>query len=228
VTNADDTSTLVAAIVDNAKRLGLTWEIVYATVISGSDTTSGLATVIAFDGPADAPTVSVPAVSLIGVLRVGVRVAVLSVPPAGQYIIGALNAATLLPDPTIAYGQAAVANTTSGAFVNMGSVSPTQFTFVKRRNTSSVMVSVAIQLFSSAVPTVAVFALTNGTQIVECARRSFSGANQHTETTGFSRLAGMAAGSHTMNLQWARLSGAGILNTNTEDTISVSMMEITP
>jgi hypothetical protein len=85
VTGTDTTAT-VQAIKDNAQRLGLTWQIQYATVV---DAASPGATTVAFDG--DTLSVATPAVSLVGALANGQRVAVLTTPPDGAYIIGQLT-----------------------------------------------------------------------------------------------------------------------------------------
>lgn len=81
-----DTTATVQAIKDNAQRLGLTWQIQYATVTDGS---SAGAIIVTFDG--DALSVPTPAVSLVGVLADGQRVAVLTTPPDGAYVIGILT-----------------------------------------------------------------------------------------------------------------------------------------
>jgi hypothetical protein len=76
----------VQAIKDNAQRLGLTWQIQYATV---SDGASAGAIIVMFDG--DSLSVPTPAVSLVGALTAGQRVAVLTTPPDGAYVIGILR-----------------------------------------------------------------------------------------------------------------------------------------
>lgn len=69
------------AVVDNAKRLGLTWTLRLATVINSSN----LAAVSAiYDGD----TVAIDMTSMIGVLGPGQRVYVIGVPPSGNYIVG--------------------------------------------------------------------------------------------------------------------------------------------
>ncbi len=80
-----DTTATVQAIKDNAQRLGLTWKIQYATVVDGTDVG---AVTVDFDG--DVLSVPTPAVSLVGVLAAGQRVAVLLTPPDGVYIISIL------------------------------------------------------------------------------------------------------------------------------------------
>lgn len=219
-----DTAATVQAIKDNAQRLGLTWQIQYATVSDGSD--AG-AIIVTFDG--DDLSVPTPAVSLVGVLTDGQRVAVLSTPPDGAYVIGILTGLPFAQTVTMAYGQAGVFTTTSGGFVNVGAVNPVQFQFRKRSSTSDVKIEAHIQFFvTGSVPAQADFALTNGTQIVECARQFVNVVSSHVQTSGVSRLTGMSAGAHTMNLQWARLSGAGILSMNSDDTISFALTEVAP
>lgn len=77
------TAEFVRAIVDNAKRLGLLWQIQPATVVDGDDPS---ATTVIFDG--DAEGTQVPIVCLIGQLPATTRVHVVSVPGGGQYAIG--------------------------------------------------------------------------------------------------------------------------------------------
>jgi hypothetical protein len=81
-----DTTATIQAIKDNAQRLGLTWQIQYATVADGS---AAGAVIVTFDS--DALAVATPTVSLIGVLAETERVAVLTTPPDGAYVIGLLT-----------------------------------------------------------------------------------------------------------------------------------------
>jgi hypothetical protein len=73
------------AIQGNASRLGLVWELTFATVVDG---TTPAATAVTFDS--DTTTI-VPVVSLIGAKTAGDRVAVVSIPLGGQYIVGFLS-----------------------------------------------------------------------------------------------------------------------------------------
>lgn len=76
-------STGAQALVDGARRLGLTWTLRPATVtLIDSNPTSGLAT-ITYDGD----SVPVAAVSLIGVVTPLDRVMGLVIPPSGNFII---------------------------------------------------------------------------------------------------------------------------------------------
>lgn len=209
------------AIQDNAKRLGLTWTLRPATVqdYNGSN---GQTSVI-FDGD----TVAVTALALVGILIPDQRVMGMIIPPGGNFIIGGLE--PFAPHITNVYGQAPVTTTVSGAFVNIGTVSPVQFTYTKYSDHTDILISAHIQFFVGvSAGTQAVFALTNGTQIAEIGRMQDNVINSHIQTSNVSRLTGMPAGVHTINLQWARLAGVGTLAMTAEDTISVSMQEIYP
>lgn len=80
----------VETLVAMARRLGLTWRLVPATVSAGA-TASGVVPVI-FDND----TTETSTISMIGAVAEGVRVFVLSIPPQGNYIIGTRGA---LPAP---------------------------------------------------------------------------------------------------------------------------------
>jgi hypothetical protein len=209
------------AIQDNAKRLGLTWTLRPGTVQAYSGD-SGQVSII-FDGD----TTAIGAVSLAGILIPAQRVMGMIIPPGGNFIIGGLE--PFAPHITNVYGQAPVTTTVSGAFVNIGTVSPVQFTYTKYSDHTDILISAHIQFFVGvSAGTQAVFALTNGTQIAEIGRMQTNVINSHTQTSNVSRLTGMSAGIHTINLQWARLAGVGTLAMTAEDTISVSMQEIYP
>lgn len=78
-----DIAQLIQSIKDNAQRYGLTWQIVRATVIDGSDTDM---VVLQYDGD---DSITPGAISVLGSqLVAGSRVYVMQVPPAGNYIIG--------------------------------------------------------------------------------------------------------------------------------------------
>jgi hypothetical protein len=79
---SEDVGALVAAVKDNAQRLGLTWSLRFGTIST--------ATTVLMDG-ADTETEPIPVISLIGPLTSGGRVAVMAVPPSGQYVIGVVG-----------------------------------------------------------------------------------------------------------------------------------------
>lgn len=77
-----NTAQLVQALKDNARRLGLIWQITMATVVDGSDPG---AVALQFDGD---DTTTPGAISTVGYLSQGERCYVVQVPPAGNYIMG--------------------------------------------------------------------------------------------------------------------------------------------
>ena len=148
------------------------------------------------------------------------------IPPGGNFIIGGLE--PFAPHITQVYGQAPVTTTVSGAFVNIGTVSPVRFSYTKYSDHTDILISAHIQFFVGvSAGTQAVFALTNGTQIAEIGRMQDNVINSHIQTSNVSRLTGMQAGTPS-SPSWARLAGAGTLAMTAEDTISVSMREIYP
>lgn len=100
--NADDVSTLVSALVDNAKRLGLTWTLRRATV----DSVSPLRVI--YDGD----TVSIDVFALNALPYIGQRVTGIWVPPAGNFIICPSGGAHVFTEDLSAATQ------TSGSFGN--------------------------------------------------------------------------------------------------------------
>jgi hypothetical protein len=69
------------ALIDNAKRLGLTWQLRLATVIEGISANQLL---VRLDGD----ETSITAVSMIGFVSANRRVYVISVPPSGNFVVG--------------------------------------------------------------------------------------------------------------------------------------------
>lgn len=67
-----------ASLIDNAKRLGLTWTLTLATVTDGKNTIARC----------DGDTTELGMFSVIGPLTTGQRVYVLIVPPSGNFVIG--------------------------------------------------------------------------------------------------------------------------------------------
>lgn len=103
----------VAALKDNASRLGLTWQLTFGTVTEAATKAPASVTVLP-DGP-DAATV--PAVNLAGPVAVGGRVALLTIPPAGYYLISSVvgdgpRGIMATPVNTTSNGTSTAANTT--------------------------------------------------------------------------------------------------------------------
>jgi len=91
-------STEAQSIVDNAQRLGLTWELRPATV----QVTGTRSVAVLYDGD----TVTITAISLVGPLIAGMRVYVIHIPPSGNFIVGFAN------DDRLSWLDAAAVTTT--------------------------------------------------------------------------------------------------------------------
>lgn len=69
------------ALVENARRLGLTWRLTLGTVTTSTSTDQ-------FEVRLDGDTEPITVISMIGSHAIGTRVYVISIPPAGNYAIG--------------------------------------------------------------------------------------------------------------------------------------------
>lgn len=108
-------NTGIDAVVQNASRLGLTWEMLIATVIDGSDSSAVLAV-------CDGDSVNLTMVSMAGTLYEGERVYVIKVPPSGLYIAGRITQVNYIP----VSARALNSNTTSSnTFTDMDNFGPT-------------------------------------------------------------------------------------------------------
>lgn len=108
-------NTGIDAVVQNANRLGLTWEMLLATVANGTDATAVLAL-------CDGDDTNLTMVSMIGTLYQGERVYVIKVPPSGLYIAGRATQANYIP---IADMVSLNEFTSSDTFTDLDTIGPT-------------------------------------------------------------------------------------------------------
>lgn len=211
------------AMIEQARRLGLTWNLRPATVNFYDRDTQNVT--ITYDGD----TVSIGAVSLCGGLFTGARVMGMQVPPGGNFIVGTVG--PVLGYEYIVYLLAPAASTTSAwpTYVNMGTVEPVRFTYTKLYDETDVRVHANIQLSVNPGLTNTIFQLNDGAgHTVEVGRKFINAASTHGQISTVVRWRDLPSGTYTMNLQWARLSGTGTLSTGTDDVISLALKEITP
>lgn len=107
------------SIRDNAKRLGLIWDLRPAEV-QGVPTDPSQVSVLL-----DGDSAAIPAYSLIGALRSGQRVMCMEVPPAGLYIVGYVASS---PAPTVRAGAVA---TTSGTLFTVSTGTETNISHLR-------------------------------------------------------------------------------------------------
>ena len=99
----------VQTLLDNAKRLGLTWQLILGTIVDGSNTSRMTLTI---DG--DTQT-QLAAVSMIGELAIGQRVYLIQVPPSGLFVAGVVGS-NLNDVPFYAARQTLTSTTASVTF----------------------------------------------------------------------------------------------------------------
>jgi hypothetical protein len=204
------------AVVDDAKRLGLTWTIRPATVKEGVTPSLCLAV---YDGD----TTTMPMTSLLGSLPTGARVYALAVPPAGNYIIGmAGEDLVALPNADSVNGTG-TGTTVSATFVTIASIAT--MSFVKRSDTSRLMLSMNAEWFSTAVTTEAAFGLQVGATDYQIMTSFQNAANIVEFSGGVTHTPVIPAGIYTVSARWRRVSGAGTLTVGSAETLSYAVME---
>lgn len=116
--SADDITTLVAAITENAHRLGLKWLLRPGTVANGDDTSN---VSVKVDGD-DVPTVGV--VSTVGELPAKARVWLLIIPTVGTYVIGVVGNQHLAHST---HFQTTLSTTASTTYANLTNIAGVAF-----------------------------------------------------------------------------------------------------
>ena len=218
----------VQSLVDNAQRLGLTWDLKMATVKDGS-----LAPLVLAQYDNDGVTISM--VSMIGALAEGARVYALEVPPAGNFIVGLVAAAPLLLNVACenTFGLTS-GTTTSATYVTMPGT-PT-LSFTKLSSDSKLKIELMGTFFSS----VASAGLGAGVNIspgpgdidITVLASANSSLSAHTPYAGQELVdpltisGGIPAGPYTLTGIWRRHSGAGTLNVGIDNMWSVCVTEV--
>lgn len=205
--------------------------------------TFGIVTVV--DGPAlivqidgegfnGSPAVNIPAISLVDSVSQGDRVVILTVPPNGNYAIRnatAGNAPSQSSIRTVPDAQ----NYANAAFTDIlvGGI-PATFSFTKVRDDSRIAAIFNMTGFitGSAATKMAAAVLINGVDYdtaslffnVLASHMGF-GSSDHIPVVGDP---GIPAGTYDVTLRWARPTGVGTLQLNTDDTITCLLIEAPP
>jgi hypothetical protein len=214
----DDTTDLIQQLKDQAARLGLIWLLQAATVADPATPT------VTFD--ADPSATATPVVNLLSIPLAGDRVWVVSVPPAGNYMIGrnpAMDPARMDADAT--NGASAAGTTTSAAYADMPG-SPA-VTITKAYTNTRLKVDFHATCFSTAVTTVVRFAAgISGVGDGDIAQLFFNPAATHLQVSGSAIFPVPVSGSVTVTGRWRRVAGAGTISTDANDWVSISVQEI--
>lgn len=202
-------------IVENAKRLGLTWTIRMATVNEGSTPTNVLAK---YDGDTD----PIGMISVVGPLPNGSRVYALQVPPGGNYIIGGAAGYGLGEDGVNL--DSATGETVSTT--TMTSIPNSDFTFVKR-GYGRVRVDMTGTFFTTSASIGAGFGVAfDGTDYLITGVWNSTAANSHKTFAGHIILDAMPPGSYSVVGIWrASAAGAGPTRSSS-DFLSLMVREL--
>lgn len=204
-----ETVALLQAIKDNAERLGLVWQIRTGTVQSSD---AALA-VVTFDND-EAPTVGIT--NMTGtVLALGERVYVVSVPPAGQYVVGYMNAVRLGCNCETA-GSMSTGTTSSTVYVAQPGSPSVQLT--KKFDDTQLKFSWAQTYYTTSATDAEFAAVSGSTQVFLGKHHTSNGAlNSHTPISGMIRVAGIPAGRRTWVGSWSTPTGGGTLKVDSGD-----------
>jgi hypothetical protein len=191
-----------------AERLGARWGLRYGTITQVNSATSCLGVL---DG--DTNATPIPLISLIGTLTTTLRVAVITIPPSGNYVIasaGALGRVANVNAQVSANGS-----TASGVFANYPS--PYTVTLTKLQTATSVLVRWAQSFFTDNAATGPEFGVqvTVGSTSTDYVTHNLPGTiplNTRVSTFGERKISGIAAGALTITGRWRRFSGAGTIS----------------
>jgi hypothetical protein len=201
------------------------WQLRPATVTLVGAT----AVLVKFDGEGfnGTETVNVPAISLVGFISLDVRVMILTVPPAGNYVISIISAPhgptrTLrMAGPVVPQTKADV---TFASMVGTGGA-VTISDFVKSGNDSNIAIAISSSVFSSATATSVELGVTIDGVDTAVAYHLFNVTNTHLGFSGMVDVADVLAGTYDIEVKWRRVLGAGTLTWDNNDYVSVRAYE---
>jgi hypothetical protein len=176
----------------------------------------------------DGDSTLIPAISLVGPLATRLRVAVITVPPSGNYVVATLGG----PGHVAGLNAQVTANgnTASAAFSNYPS--PYTITLTKTQTATGVLVRWSPTFFTDNAATGPEFGvqITVANASTDYATHNLPGtltANVRLPSYGERKIAGVAAGTLTITGRWRRLAGAGtIFAVNLADYASLTAEEV--
>lgn len=209
------------ALVNDAQRLGLTWELRPATVGSPDP----------LQVTVDADIVPVGAISMVGALITGTRVYVILIPPSGVFVVGFNDPSFTdrLSGPVNYSAAGAVGSTTSATYVNMPNLP--FVTVVKRFGSADTNIEfiMTTSIFGSGTNTGVGFGvnLTGGTGTdVDLIVRTMTASLTHTDFAMTKILSGLAPGTYTLSGRWKRTASANTLQMDTGDWTTILAREV--
>lgn len=228
MTPGDIADLVVAALGDAAQspeQLNLLWQLKPAQVV-----VAGAVNPIAVfdgDGVLGSGSTPVPLISLIGYCAADARVMVLTVPPAGNYVISRLDVGPVTSEEAVR-AAADVQSATSSSFVDITSGgSPITVTFRKDWTDSRIAVHHTLSAFAGGVTISAEAGVNiNGTDYAT-AYQFYNVALSHMNFSANIIIpAGIPAGEYVVTSRWRRPSGASNPTMNGDDVITMLVREV--
>lgn len=220
MTQPEVTTETVQALIESARKLGLTWDLRFGMINAVPDL---FAVAVQLDGDAN----EIYATSAIGQVFADQRVVVVSVPPAGQYIVGTLTqpVAQQPCGKTLPTGSG---TTTSASYADVpGSPSDT---LIKRYSATRIWMHMHFTCFSTAISTFVEigvqFSDASGTADGAIANLVINPANTHLQVSGTAIFPWSGKGNVTVKPRWRRSAGGGTLTTDGNDRISFAAVEV--
>lgn len=213
----------VEELIVQLQRLGLQWTLRNATVVAyGADAVDATNVQGVYDG--DVATIRM--ISLVGAPPVGARVAVVFVPPAGNYIIGFLNRVIGSNEVGIAGFFTTTDFTSSATFVNLTGTSSVEIT--KQHNDTRLRVELHATFFSANANTGVEFGvLVAGTDYVIAPYHAvLPAASTRLNASGVLHVTGVASGGQVVQGRWRRTQTVANLNRNADDWLALIVSEI--
>lgn len=213
----------VEALVDTARRQGLLWRMLPGSVVRSA---SSGALFVLIDND-ESPIICV---SLIGnALVPGLRVMVLIAPPQGNYVMGVLGSNTeQILGSANANGSIGADSTTSGSNSNLGTTN-LNTSFTKKFDATKVCIDLSVTCFSTIANTdvgLSVHLLGGNNVAIVVAQLFLNVANTHMQVSGHALDTTIPAGTFTVQIEWYRVSGTGVLTTDANDWASYTIQEI--
>ncbi len=214
---SDTPAVLVQELRAQAGRLGLTWELRYATMVS--PTTAVV----------DGDTVTIPLVNLVGA-PLGARVAVFLIPPSTGYVTAVIDRPMWANENGTNARYGASGSTTSAAYANMPG--PPVLTLTKVYGSTRLVVELSTTFFVATAQAGTLFGAQIASSIpsfdVDVAgyEDNVPALSTRLQATGQAYVPGVPSGLVTVTGRWLRTSGAGTPSINTDDWYSFSVREV--
>ena len=220
----------IDALIDNARRLGLTWTLRMATVatLSTGNTSSSSSTFGSVTAIYDGDSAPIGMTSVIGLVKPGQRVYCIGVPPSGNFIIGTVGGVAIRKGiiGTTSMGAGAQSST---SYATMAAPNSITYEKVKGPELSNLEVVMGGTFFVTSLACGGEFGVLIGGADYTIAKlgHTNSALNNHTTYWGVATIPDLAAGTYEIFTRW-RVSGggAGTINTDSNDSLGLVIQEV--